>query len=101
MDDCPPRPVRWSITNLPPEIILDILSNLADLESFLSIILSCWYLYQVFKDQNAGDRAVIELIFSRILLLEPTLEKVCNAIIFAVHHDCVPGVAAKCLFWWG
>jgi hypothetical protein len=101
MDDCPPRPVRRSITNLPPEIILDILSNLADLESFLSTILSCRYLYQVFKDQNAGGRAVIESIFSRILLLEPTPEKVCNAITFAVHHDCVPGVAAKCLFWRG
>lgn len=99
MHECPPRPVRRNITNLPPEIIVDILSKLADLDSLLSTIQSCRYLYRSFKDQYDGGRAVIESIFARILLLEPTPEKVCNAITFAVHHNCVPYVAANSLFW--
>jgi hypothetical protein len=101
MDECPPLPMRCSITNLPPEIILGILSKLADLESLLSTIQSCRYLYQIFKNQNDGGRAVIESIFSRILLLESAPEKICNAITFALHHECVPHVAANSLFWQG
>jgi hypothetical protein len=101
MHECLPQPVRRNITNLPPKIILDILSKLADLESLLSTILSYRYLYWSFKDQYNGGRAVIESIFVRILLLEPTPEKVCNAITFAVHHNCVPYVAANSLFWRG
>lgn len=102
MDERPPLPVRCSITDLPPEIIRGILSKLADLESLLSTIQSCRCLYQVFA-QNDGGRAVIESIFSRILLLESAPEKICNAITIALHHKCVPHVAANSLFWrgWG
>jgi hypothetical protein len=54
-----------------------------------------------FEDQNDGGRAIIESIFSRILLLEPTPEKLCNAVTFAVHHEFVPDAVANTLFWQG